>query len=139
MLACINVNDAASIGQCKKTCTFCTIECLTYLRANYKTLFFLCLVESFIKYLIILFQKTLEPLIPIIQVIQPGSCSLSVRIRGWFIKPPHREKVLVVGIFQYVKWNRACPWPAKIAWTCWKARKDYTFRIIELLWHFLKL
>ena len=78
---------------------------------------FLCSIERCIEYWRIVSQKTLEPPIPIIQIIQPESCSLPVRMRGWFIKPPHRKTTLVVGIFQCVKWDRACPQPAKIAGT----------------------
>lgn len=42
---------------------------------------------------------TLKPLILIIQITQPGRCSLSVRMKGWSIKQPHREMVLVAGAF----------------------------------------
>ena len=70
---------------------FCSIECHIYMRANHKL--FMGLGKSLLTYLRIVFQKTVKLLIPIIQVTQPESCSLSVRAREYYKATPQREGI----------------------------------------------
>lgn len=56
---------------------------------------FMCLIEKCIKYLRFLLWKTLKLVIPLIQITQPGSCSLAVKMRGRFLKAtPQREGIV---------------------------------------------